>query len=199
MWTSEQLDEFDRVLTAGGCKEPGRVLRVIARLAAFYGEKHLGPEKATMYAEDLADLDPGALERAVADLRKTSTFLPSVAEIRGRCTVATLAAAGVKCSAEDAWAEVLRKVRSCGTNRVPGKDTEHGPAVTFDDPVTASFLDATSWRALGQATTDQLPSERRVFIERYRAHSARLRHEVQTGRALPPSSTRAALAPAGEP
>src|SRR5690606_33957893 len=101
---------------------------------------------------------------------------------------ATLAAAGVKCSAEDAWAEVYRKVCSIGTYRIPGKDTEHGPAVTFDDPVTASFMDAAMWKAIGQTTRDQIPSERRAFLDRYKAHRERRSHEVQIGRALPPAA-----------
>lgn len=198
MWDREQLARVRDVLKRNGCTEPAQVIEAIGELAAMYGPQHMPPDRAALYAKHLADLDPAALAQAVSDLIRSSKWPPSVAEIRERVTARALDCAGLAGSPEAAWEEVLSKVRSIGIRRLPGVATEHGPPVEFSDPITVKIVDVHTWRTLGNATDGQLPSERRVFIDRYKAQSARLRDAVQTGKALPPATARAALRAPGD-
>lgn len=197
MWSREQLAHLRGVLKQHGCSDPGAVLEAIGELVAVYGPRNMPPERAAAYARHLADVDPAALAVAVAELVRSSSsdWPPSIGRIRERVAGKALAGAGMATSPEDAWIEVLTKVRSIGIRRLPGQETEHGPPVVFDDPITASIVDAHTWRTLGNATDLQIPSERRAFIDRYKAAAARLRDEVQTGRALGPAAKTAALGP----
>jgi hypothetical protein len=175
-----------KVLRDAGHQAPSDFLRVLAELFAAFDARNGGvsPMRLTVYVQDLADIELSALSRACAELRRESKFLPTIAEVRERVASWSMDAAGVNFSPEQAWDEVMRKVQTFGTNRVPRADTDHGPAITFDDPVTSVVMTAQWWRSIGQAPTETLMSERRVFIDAYKANATRARRELQCGRAL---------------
>jgi len=182
-----------KVLRDAGHQAPSDFLRVLAELFAAFEARNGGvsPMRLTVYVQDLADIELSALSRACAELRRESKFLPTIAEVRERVASWSMDAAGVNFSPEQAWDEVMRLVQCCGTNRVPGVATDHGPAITFRDPVTCAIMTAHWWRSIGHAPTETLMSERRVFIDSYKANATRARRELQCGRALAaPRATR---------
>jgi len=171
-------------LRAAGHDNPGEVVRIVGRLFAAFERDGASPQRLAIYVEDLADIPLIQLERACSELRRENKFMPAIAEIRERVSLWSMDDAGVNCSPEQAWDEVMRKVQTYGTNRVPRADTDHGPAITFDDPVTSVVMTAQWWRSIGQAPIDTIMSERRVFIDAYKANATRARRELQCGRAL---------------
>lgn len=174
---------FER-LRAAGHANPSELIRIVGRLFAAYERDGSSPQRLGVYCEDLADIALAQLERACTELRRELKFMPTIAEIRERVSSWALDAGGLATSPEQAWDEVMRLVQSVGTNRVPKTDSDHGPAVSFSDPVTNAIMTAQWWRSIGQAPTETLMSERRVFIDAYKANAVRARRELQCGRAL---------------
>jgi len=187
----EQHDELKRrmygALRGAGHSDPAAVIRALGRLFAAYERDGASPQRLAVYVEDLADLALPQLERACTELRREFKFLPTIAEIRERVAQWAMDAAGMRHSPEQAWDEVLQKIRLYGTNRVPGSATNHGPAITFGDPVTTTIMTGAWWRSIGQAPPQGLMSERRTFIDAYKAVTVRVRREIQCGRALGPA------------
>lgn len=62
----------------------------LEQLAAAYPKTHLGQATLAVYAADLADIDPDVLAGALVDLRRTSRFFPTIAEIREACAIAVI-------------------------------------------------------------------------------------------------------------
>jgi len=61
---------------------PAQTLRLIAALRAAYPSMTLSDETIAVYTHDLLDLDYEPTMQAVEQIRKTSTWFPSIAEIR---------------------------------------------------------------------------------------------------------------------
>ena len=55
--------------------------RALGKLAAAYG-RQLTEDLVEVYAEDLADIEPGALEEAMRLARRSCKFFPTIAELR---------------------------------------------------------------------------------------------------------------------
>ncbi len=61
------------------------ILAILARLSRAYQGLDLAPETIEAYVEDLSDQPAELLARACAQLRQSSRFFPSIAEIRAEC------------------------------------------------------------------------------------------------------------------
>jgi hypothetical protein len=94
---------------------PAESIRIVRGLMAAYPNREIRPETVEEYARMLADLDYGAACEAVAHLKATVRWFPTIAEIRQRVTEAAAGAGG----GEEAWAELKRAFGVVGYMREP--------------------------------------------------------------------------------
>lgn len=119
-----------------------------------------------VYHAGLADLDYRVCDAAVTRMVRTSTFIPSVAEIR--------AAAGVIMHGDvttgaEAWGAVVKAMKEKGSHRVPGVD------FFFRDPITERVVRALNWSELCGGEAEKNASDRARFIDAYNNISTRER------------------------
>jgi hypothetical protein len=127
---------------------------------------------AEVYVTMLADLDFDAAKEACARLMATSTFLPSIAEIRE--TVVNVQH-GPQRTGEEAWKDVCAEIRAVGAYEAP----------RFNDPVVAECVRSLGWRTLCLGPNDA--ADRARFIALYDELTTRARKDTIAGRALPPA------------
>lgn len=111
-----------------------------------------------IYHAGLSDLDFEVCKSAVTRMVRTSTFMPSVAEIR--------AAAGVIVHGErvigaEAWGSVVKAMKEQGSHRTPGVD------FWFRDPITERVVKALNWSELCGGEADKNAADRARFIDAY--------------------------------
>jgi hypothetical protein len=138
------------------------VLTIVASLAAAY-PRGMRDETLAVYCEDLRDCDPAALRAAVVYLRRTSEWLPTLAEIRAvlvdRATDFPRAAA--------AWHTVDRLIARRGSARPPARgsgDPVHRALELCGEWATVCQEDASALRKRYVAIYEQLVLEARAGL-----------------------------------
>jgi hypothetical protein len=124
------------------------------------------------YMSAIVDLPADAGSKAVDRLRRTKTFLPSVAEIRSAAADVQL---GPQRTGEDAYRIVLEAIRKFGRYAEP----------RFSDPhITRALGVWGSWVGACNSPEDD-PGGRARFIELYESCAGRERLDVVSGIPLP--------------
>lgn len=149
--------------------------QLVAVLFGSYANAHLDRTHVDAYVSGILDLNAQPAAEAVTRLRRTSRFLPSIAEIREACAAQTHGAAR---TGEEAYAELTAAVRR------HGRDYGQG-AAKFRDPLIAKCLGVWgSWNDLCSSPTDD-PGGRARFVELYDELASRQRQDLAAGGALP--------------
>jgi hypothetical protein len=158
--------------------------QLVAILFGSFPSTHVERRHVDAYVSGIEDLEPQAALEAVNRLRRTSKFLPSIAEIRDACTTVQH---GPKRTGVEAYAEVNAAIRW------HGRDYGQG-APKFRDPLIAQCLGVWgSWNDCCNAPPND-PSARARFIEMYDNLAARTREGLVSGRPLlPPQVPRRAF------
>jgi hypothetical protein len=160
------------------------VSKLVAVLAAHYPTAKLTRDNIRAYETALADLDHQVSQRAVLQIVKTSTFFPSIAEIRAACV---LTLQGPTRSGIDAYASLTRAIRRHG--RCYGG--EEPPK--FSDLLIAKCLGVWgSWNDACNAPSDDAAGRAR-FIELYDSLARTARTDAMCGRALPQGESTARI------
>ena len=157
-------------------------LTIVTALCAAYPREM---QEATLgvYVDDLRDCDPTALMAAVVTLRRTSKWLPSLAEIRG-----AMAEADTRFpTAAGAFDQAVRLMASRGTYRPIGRGS--------GDPVVRALELCGRWEDVCQEDTTWL---RKRYVEIYDGLVAEARQGLAAGDpppwlALPERQERPAL------
>lgn len=153
-------------------QESARIVAAIIAACPSQSSK-LDERRATSmvdtFAALLGDLSYGQVNAAVTVLLQTSTWMPSVADIRS--TVLDLQR-GPSAPGGEAWGSVLRAVQCEGSYKTPGVDFQ------FRDPVTARCVAAFGWQAL--CLSENQVSDRARFIELYDQLANQDRRELQS-------------------
>lgn len=174
-------------LRRAGQPDPAAYLDTLTRLFRAYPRHPVDDGQFRAFAELLVRVPLLELRSVCDEWLRTQKWPPTVAELLERLAQRQMQRVGVAGSAEAAWHEVLGKLSSCGTRRIPGQDTAHGPAVTFGCAVTARIMTPEWWRQLGALTRGELESAANAFYRAWRAEASKLQEAVQCGRQLPPA------------
>ena len=150
---------------------PAESIRLVRGLMAAYPQREIRPETVEEYARMLADLDYGAACEAVAHLKATVKWFPTIAEIRQR---ATENASGLA-TAEEAWLELKRAFGTVGHIGTPAWSSE-----TMARAVEAMG----GWRMLC-ASEEPEGVLRAHFLRVFDAFRSRVVTEANTGALLP--------------
>jgi hypothetical protein len=147
-------------------------LQVVGMLVAGYTRPAMTEPTMKLYVEMLRDLDYETADRAVRRLIATSTFLPSIAEIR---TAATTRDSGLP-SAEEAWGIVKWAFSSLGRYR-------EFPATTPGGALLKRVVDTIGWETL--CNSENEIADRAHFFRVYSSFAERQReHAVLVGLGL---------------
>ncbi len=158
--------------------------QIVAVLFVAFPRTQATDRTVDMYRSMLADLDFDAAQTACARLIASSTFLPSVAEIRAMTLDVAI---GPRRTGAEAWGGVVTACRLVGHYR---------PAPEFDDPIVGEVVGAMGWEYL--CKSDAEVSDRSRFVALYDELSLRARSDAQAGHALPPAASAPALSPRRE-
>lgn len=151
-------------------EEAGKVVSV---LFSTYPNATLERRHVDAYVSGLLDLDAATVARAVDRLRRTSKFLPSVAELREAATDLTV---GARRTGVEAWELLQRACRRWGWCSPP----------KVTDPKMARAISALGgWVAACSITTEAEMSARARFIEAYDVFARRERLDLESGIPLP--------------
>lgn len=153
--------------------------QIIALIIGAWPRAQFTRSNAEAYELMLADLEYEAARLAIVRLAATSTWVPSIAEIRA--AAAELAYGATK-SGGEAWVELMGAVRRVG---------RYGHAPRFDDAVLADIVRRLGWEEVCSMGTD---ADRARFIELYDTHARRARADLVSGIPLPPAGRHAELA-----
>lgn len=131
-------------------------------LAAAYPTQiqRLSPDEtkawAEIYGRSIVDLELGAARAAVERLVRTSTWLPTIAELR---EAAVHVNGGRRRAGAEAWGDVAQMIGRWGQYREPGVDFD------FDDALVAKLVRDFGWRRLCQS--EDITADRARFITAY--------------------------------
>lgn len=173
--------------------------KLIGVLFTTYPSANLDVKHAEAYASALLDLPRDAAIAAVERLRRSSRFLPSVAEIR---EAATAQQHGPRKTGAEAYGELLAAIRRHGqypeVRFVDGKLVAESPWPPVAPDVARAMLCVwSSWTAACNSG-DSEAADRARFIDAYDGLAVRSREDLVAGSALPkPTSTMPA--PPGAP
>lgn len=149
--------------------------QLVAVLVGSYPSAHIERTHIDAYVSGIVDLDAKAALSAVDRIRRTSKFLPSIAEIREACTAVQH---GPRRTGVEAYSEVTAAIR------YHGRDYGQG-SPKFRDPLIAQCLGIWgSWNDCCNAPPND-PSARARFIEMYDNLASRTREDITSGRPLP--------------
>ena len=126
----------------------------------------MSDKTVAIYEEMLIDLECEIAKNAVKRILDSSTFLPSIAEIRKAATDLKLGA--VRAGGE-AWGDVVNAIRFVGAYGVP----------KFSDPIVAECVECLNWRALCLGENEI--SDRSQFVKLYDTLAARARADDVAG------------------
>jgi hypothetical protein len=155
--------------------------QLVAILFGSYPSAHIERTHVDAYVSGIVDLPANVAAEAVTRLRRTSKFLPAIAEIREACAAQTH---GPARSGEEAYAELMLAV-----NR-HGRDYGQG-APKFRDPIITRCLGIWgTWNDVCGSPVDD-PGGRARFIELYDDLATRKRQDQAAGKALPTSASTA--------
>jgi hypothetical protein len=161
--------------------------KLVAILSAAYPSAPTRTETAYAYHLALSDVPYPAAERAVAILIRTSTFMPTPAEIRG---VLAEAATGID-PWETAWGELMTTIRRHGSYLF--RHAAHRDWPGWSDELVAAAVNHVGYEQVCAADAEQLPTIRAQFRNVYEAGAKRRTKAIQTGDAALPAGAGAAL------
>jgi hypothetical protein len=138
----------------------GETLAIVSQLVGAYS-RDLTEATLEIYCQDLCDLAPDTLMRAVVQLRRTSKWLPTIAEIRA----AVVDQATDFPSPAVAWDTVVARMRKLGTYRPPGRGS--------GDPVFRALELCGDWESCCQEDATWL---RKRYVEIYEQLVTEARH-----------------------
>lgn len=166
--------------------------QLVAVLFASYPSAHLERNNVDAYVTGIIDLSANDANAAVTRLRRTSKFLPSIAEIREACTAQTH---GAVRSGESAWGELMQAKRRHGYDYGPIDVQRRLRDPIFGDPLIKQCLTLWGgWNALALADDDA--ADRARFIALFAGLAGQERQDLTAGKALPlPQRTGPVLAP----
>jgi hypothetical protein len=158
--------------------------QLVAILFGSFPSTHVERRHVDAYVSGIEDLEAQAAAGAVNRLRRTSKFLPSIAEIRAACADQQH---GPKRTGVEAYTEVTSAIRWHGRDYGQGSPT-------FRDPLIARCLGVWgSWNDCCNAPPND-PAARARFIEMYDNLATRTREELSSGwPLLPPQAPRRAF------
>ena len=147
-------------------------------LAALYPRTDIPPATILAYCKRLSDLPLPAVLAAIDRIGNTSTFFPSVAEIRQSIGED---AAGADETAEASWTHVQAEVRRCGYNRP--RIFHAGEWIDPPQPAFASDTERDAVASLGWAfiCTGDAAEVRKQYIFTFRTLRDRDIKRVQRG------------------
>ncbi len=143
----------------------GECLAIVTGLVAAY-PRELSESTLEVYVEDLRDCEPEALMRAVVQLRRTSKWLPTIAEIRA----AVVDADTRFVSAAEAWHQAVQLMARRGTYRPP-------PSCE-SDPMRRALALCGRWEDVCQEDMTWL---RKRYVEIYEGLMIEARHGLASG------------------
>ena len=142
----------------------GETLAIVSQLVGAY-PRDLTEATLEIYCQDLCDLAPDTLMRAVVQLRRTSKWLPTIAEIRA----AVVDQATDFPSPAVAWDRVTDQMPRRGTYRPPGRGS--------GDPEFRALELCGDWAACCQEDATWL---RKRYVEIYAELVQEARHGLAT-------------------
>lgn len=155
--------------------------QLVAVLFASYPSAHLERNNVDAYVTGIIDLSANEANAAVTRLRRTSKFLPSIAEIREACTAQTH---GAVRSGESAWAELMMAKRKYGYDYGPSNVPRRLRDPLFGDPLIKQCLALWGgWNAFALADDDA--ADRARFIALFAGLAGQERQNLTAGKALP--------------
>ena len=140
------------------------LITAVQELADTYPSKNVTASTIRIYVDDLSDLPEPLVVAAIARLRKTNTFMPTIAEIRN---LVVEAACGLP-SESEAWQQVREAMRT----HVPGQ----GPW-TCHPLVLEAVKEVGTW----ELRNDDSGRAADLFRRTYRAKRASLIAHMQSG------------------
>ncbi len=146
------------------------VAGLVAALTAAFPRAEIGENTVRVYIDMLADLDFDEAQAAVKKLMATSTFFPSIAEIRQ--AVADLRTRHLP-EPEEAWEEVMRELR-----RVGGYLDIYGP-LQFSCEEVRRAVKAIGWQTL--CMSESIGVERAHFLRIYDTFRRRTKEDANLG------------------
>lgn len=148
------------------------VAKLVGMLVAAYPHRETVGQTTRVYEENLIDLDAEPAGRAVQRLIRSSTFLPTIAEIRA---AATEVSHGPRKTGAEAWQVVQRAIDKIGGYGKP----------RFQDPIIQGIIERWGWPRM--CWEGHPESDRARFIEMYDAEARRDRLDEVSGVPLPPA------------
>ena len=165
-----------------------RIAAALTELLDLYPKATHDEASVLAYARRLNDLPDHLVVQAIEECARTSTFYPSLAEIRNRVT--QIAGESILVDPESAWGEVLREVKRVGAEgqRTMWRD---GKSVTvaerqFSSPLIGRAADAVGWKDICLTDISDLPTLRAQFRDALRAIQRREVDRVVSGRGSSP-------------
>lgn len=171
-----------------------KILAALNELAAAFPRQAVTPQTIKVYYKHLGDMPEPVVLGAINHAIQTSTFFPSVGELRGAIAEH---ANGADDLAETAWIEVQREVRRVGYQRgqiFQGGKWHDPPKPQFSNDRIAEAVESIGWK---QICLGDVEDTRRDFIFAYRNLRKRDVSKIQrgdfgsSGPALPDGETKA--------
>ena len=155
-----------------------RLNQALDDLAALYPRTDIPPATILAYCKRLSDLPLPAVLAAIDRIGNTSTFFPSVAEIRQSLGED---AAGADATAEESWTHIAAEIRRCGYNRP--RIFHRGEWIDPPTPVFRTETERDAVESLGWAflCTGETAEVRKQYIFPFRTLRQRDIKRVQTG------------------
>ncbi len=145
---------------------PTEAATLTAELLESWPRAQVSPRLAAAYAEELAAVEPDVARAVIRGLRRTSKWLPTVAEL----VTAIEAIANPRGDADEQWGVVCEAIRRVGVYQPPPR---------FVDPVTALCVQRMGWAHLCKSTNDA--ADRAAFRKLYEGATDRDRLERAFG------------------
>lgn len=144
------------------------LLNAMTDLAEVFPEAKLSERAIVLYIEDLADYPTPVVVAALEHLRRTSKFMPKIAEIR---EVIALAILGPTTKASEQAKHVLKQIMHVGT---------YQDKPTFDDPITDKVVSELGWKNLGLMSPNEV---REAVMVGYQTNRKAAMQKLQSGQA----------------
>ena len=154
------------------------ILSALQEMAVAFPRQNVTPETVKVYYKHLSDMPEVAVIAAINQAIETSTFFPSIGELRG---IISEHANGPDDLAETAWNEVQAEVRRVGyqPNRTFRNGVWYEPAKPeFSSERIAEAVQSIGWKTI---CTGDIEDVRRDFIFTYRNLRKRDVNKVQRG------------------
>lgn len=145
---------------------PEHIGRMFALFSTTYPSWKFNEATMETWAKLLVDVEPAALLTAAAQHARTSKFHPTPAEIRDL----SVSPDKLGLSPEEAWAEVMKQIRSVGWNGTPKFSSE---------AVKRAVSALGSWRTICSQTSNEIAANRAHFFRTYAAFAGSARRQLE--------------------